>query len=88
MNNVKNARNRSAMDRDIVNSYETDCCTYFWEHVHKTISGQETMEELDSVIRTAMAMDMTEVVDAYNHSYQFSHISRPAAYKERGPVLG
>ena len=60
----------TADDRDIVNEYETDCCTYFWEHVHKTISGQETMEELDSVIQTAMDMGMTEVVDAYNHSYQ------------------
>lgn len=60
----------SAADRDIVNTYETDCATYFWEHVFKTISGQETMEELDGVIETAMDMGMREAVDAYNHSYQ------------------
>ena len=60
----------SAEDKDIVNEYETDCCTYFWEHTFKVISCQETMEDLDNVIATAMDMGMTQVVEAYNHSYQ------------------
>ena len=34
------------------------------------ISCQETMEDLDNVIATAMDMGMTQVVEAYNHSYQ------------------
>ena len=60
----------STEDRDIVNQYETDCATYFWEHVYKVIAGQETMEDLDATVQTAMDMGMTEVIDAYNHSYQ------------------
>ena len=28
------------------------------------------MEDLDNVIATAMDMGMTQVVEAYNHSYQ------------------
>lgn len=57
-------------DKELVNEYEPDCCTYFWEHVFKTISCQETMEDLDNVIATAMDMGMTQVVEAYNRSYQ------------------
>ena len=60
----------STEDRDIVNQYETDCATYFWEHVYKVIAGQETMEDLDATVQTALDMGMTEVIDAYNHSYQ------------------
>lgn len=60
----------STEDRDIVNQYETDCTTYFWEHVYKVIAGQETMEDLDATVQTALDMGMTEVIDAYNHSYQ------------------
>ena len=60
----------STEDRDIVNQYETDCATYFWEHVYKVIAGQETMEDLDATVQTALNMGMTEVIDAYNHSYQ------------------
>lgn len=60
----------STEDRDIVNQYETDCATYFWEHIYKVIAGQETMEDLDATVQTALDMGMTEVIDAYNHSYQ------------------
>ena len=60
----------TAEDKDIVNEYESDCCTYFWEHAFKVISCQETMEDLDQVIETAMGMGMDQVVEAYNHSYQ------------------
>ena len=50
--------------------YENDCSTYFWEHVYKVIDGQETMEDLDAAVQTALDMGMTEIIDAYNHSYQ------------------
>lgn len=60
----------STEDQDIVNQYEADCTTYFWEHVYKVIAGQETMEDLDATVQTALDMGMTEVIDAYNHSYQ------------------
>ncbi|MBQ9269019.1 MAG: extracellular solute-binding protein [Oscillospiraceae bacterium] len=60
----------STEDRDIVNQYENDCSTYFWEHVYKVIAGQETMEDFDTAVQTALDMGMTEIVDAYNRSYQ------------------
>ena len=60
----------STEDRDIVQTYETDCATYFWEHVYKVIDGQETMEDLDAAVQTTLDMGMTEIIDAYNHSYQ------------------
>ena len=60
----------STEDRDIVNEYENDCSTYFWEHVYKVIAGQETMDDFDTAVATALDMGMTEIVDAYNHSYQ------------------
>ncbi len=28
------------------------------------------MEDLDATVQTALDMGMTEVIDAYNHSYQ------------------
>ena len=60
----------STEDRDIVNQYENDCATYFWEHVYKVIAGQETMEDFDTAVQTALDMGMAEIVDAYNRSYQ------------------
>jgi len=59
----------STEDRDIVNTYETDCSTYFWENVFKVISNQATMEDFDQVVATTMEMGMNEVVEAYNNSY-------------------
>lgn len=56
-------------DQEIANTYETDCSTYFWEHVYKVICNQESMEDFDAVVQTALDMGMQEVVDAYNHSY-------------------
>lgn len=56
-------------DKEIVNTYETDCCTYFWENAYKAIVGQLTLEEFDQVVETTLEMGMQEVVDAYNHSY-------------------
>ena len=60
----------STEDRDIVNQYENDCATYFWEHVYKVIAGQETMEDFDTAVQTALDMGMAEIVDACNRSYQ------------------
>ena len=60
----------STEDRGIVQTYETDCATYFWEHVYKVIDGQETMEDLDAAVQTTLDMGMTKIIDAYNHSYQ------------------
>ena len=56
-------------DRDVVNQYESDCCTYFWEQTYKVISGQLTMDDFDAAVQTTMDMGMTEIVEAYNHSY-------------------
>lgn len=59
----------SSEDLETVNSYETDCSTYFWEQVYKVISCQLTMEDFDIAVQTTLDMGMTQVVDAYNHSY-------------------
>ena len=60
----------STEDRDIVNQYENDCSTYFWEHVYKIIAGQETMDDFDTAVQTALDMGMSEIIEAYNNSYQ------------------
>ena len=60
----------STEDRDIVNQYENDCATYFWEHVYKVIDGQETMDDFDAAVETTLDMGAQEIVDAYNRSYQ------------------
>ncbi len=56
-------------DQELVNSYETDCSTYFWENVYKVICNQATMDDFDAAVETALDMGMQEVVAAYNHSY-------------------